>query len=130
LVSSRGFEDLLVPRQSYTAMEKLRVLAEYDHLPHGEKGEFLRREGLRSSTISQWRAQREAGALSELSRGPGRPPSSDTDRENAMLRDEVAALRRRVAEMEEVIETQGNLSALLEGLAVGGVTTSERESCS
>jgi hypothetical protein len=109
---------------------KLRVLAEYDRLPHGEKGGFLEREGLRSSTVSQWRSQRDAGGLTELSRSPGRPPSSDIDRENAALRREIEVLRGRVAELEEVIERQGKLSALLDALAVSSVRRpSEQEFC-
>ena len=115
-----------MPRQNYTASYKQSVLAEYDRLPHGEKGDFLARQGLRSSTVSQWRAQRDAGGLSELARGPGRPPSSDVDRENAALRREIEVLRGRVAELEEVVERQGKLSALLDALAVSSVTG---ESC-
>jgi hypothetical protein len=109
---------------------KQTVLAEYDRLPYGEKGDFLEREGLRSSTVSQWRAQRDEGGLSGLSRSPGRPPSSDIDRENAALRREIEALMRRVAELEAVIEQQGKVSALLDALTVSSVTgTGKRESC-
>lgn len=42
---------------------KLQVLAEIDRAPAGGTGAILRREGLYSSTLSDWRRLRDAGAL-------------------------------------------------------------------
>jgi hypothetical protein len=39
------------------------VLAEYDAAADGAKGALLRREGLYSSYITEWRKARDAGAL-------------------------------------------------------------------
>ena len=50
-------------RRTFTAKYKLEVLADYDAAPEGEKGAVLRREGLYSSHIVQWRKARDAGAL-------------------------------------------------------------------
>ncbi len=47
-------------RRTYTAQYKLRILAEYERRDGGDKGALLRREGLYSSMISEWRKQRDA----------------------------------------------------------------------
>lgn len=52
-------------RRTVTAKYKLEVLAAYDAAPEGEKGAVLRREGLYSSHIVDWRRARDAGALAE-----------------------------------------------------------------
>jgi len=56
-------------RRSFTAQYKLDVVAEYDAAPAGEKGAVLRREGLYSSHVIEWRRARDAGVLA----GPPRP---------------------------------------------------------
>lgn len=94
-------------RRNYTADYKLRVLAEYERLPHGSKGAYLRREGLTTSIVSQWRAHRDAAGSSVLARGPGRPPSTEAEKENAALRQQIATLHARVADLEAVVEAQG-----------------------
>ena len=59
-------------RRMFTAKYKLEVLAAYDAAEAGEKGAILRREGLYSSHIVEWRRAREAGALAGLARPRGR----------------------------------------------------------
>jgi hypothetical protein len=51
------------PPRSYPAAYKLRILAEYEQLDKQGKGTLLRREGLYTSLISEWRKQRDKGAL-------------------------------------------------------------------
>src|SRR5450755_361407 len=53
-------------RRTFTAQYKQEILAAYDAAPGGEKGAILRREGLYSSLISEWRRARDAGALAGL----------------------------------------------------------------
>ena len=53
-------------RRSFTAKYKLEVLAAYEAAEPGEKGAILRREGLYSSHIVEWRRARDAGALAGL----------------------------------------------------------------
>ena len=57
-------------RRSFTVKYKAEILAEYDSWPRGseERGAILRREGLYSSHISEWRKQAEAGAREGLAR--------------------------------------------------------------
>jgi transposase len=50
-------------RRTFTAQYKLDVVAEYDAAPSGEKGAVLRREGLYSSHVIEWRRAGDAGAL-------------------------------------------------------------------
>src|ERR1700742_4957418 len=64
-------------RGAFTAQYKQQVLADYEAAPDGEKGAILRREGLYSSLISEWRRARDAGALAGLRQPPG-GPAADT----------------------------------------------------
>ena len=51
-------------RRTFTAPEKLRILKEADQAAGtGEIGAILRRHGLYSSALGEWRRQREAGTL-------------------------------------------------------------------
>ena len=55
-------------RRTFTAQYKLDVLAAYDAAGPGEKGAILRREGLYSSHLVDWRRSRDSGALAGLAR--------------------------------------------------------------
>jgi transposase-like protein len=104
-------------RRRYPAKYKLEVLAEYEALDRDGKGALLRREGLYTSLISEWRKQRDRGALAGLAAKPGRPPVDPVERENARLRQRVERLEGDLDRARKVIEVQGKLSALLEDLA-------------
>jgi transposase-like protein len=93
------------------------MLAEYEGLSKGDKGALLRREGLYSSLISEWRRQRDRGALEALAKASGRPSADPLERENARLRRENERLGVELDKARKVIEVQGKLSALLEQLA-------------
>lgn len=81
-------------RRIFTAQSKAQVLAEYDAAEHGERGAILRREGLYSSHIIEWRKVAAAGATPAL--GPKGAKSRDRrDREIEQLR-----TRAEVAEAE------------------------------
>ena len=62
------------PPRVYPAAYKLRILEEYEQLDKAGKGALLRREGLYTSLISEWRKQRDKGALAALEQRRGRPP--------------------------------------------------------
>ncbi len=63
-------------RRTFTAEYKARVLAECDAAlaNDGTIGEVLRREGLYSSHLHDWRRAREEGGEAALARKRGRPP--------------------------------------------------------
>ena len=101
----------------FSASYKQRILREYEGLGNADKGAVLRREGLYSSLISEWRKQRDQGALAGLAQKRGRPETDPRDREVARLRKELAQAERELDTARKVIEIQSKLSALLEGLA-------------
>ncbi len=104
------------PRR-YSAKYKARILDEYEGLDKAAKGALLRREGLYSSLVSEWRRQRDRGALEALAKPAGRQPKDPRDREVARLRKANERLESEVSKARKVIEVQGKLSALLEQLA-------------
>jgi transposase len=62
-------------RRTFTAQYKQEILAAYEAAADGEKGAILRREGLYSSLISEWRRARDAGTLAvRRGRGAARRP--------------------------------------------------------
>jgi transposase len=79
------------PRR-YSAKYKAQVLEEYEGLDKAGKGALLRREGRYTSLISEWRKQRDRGALQALANPAGRQPADPRDREVARLRRETQRL--------------------------------------
>src|SRR6266516_7989296 len=73
------------PPRQYPAAYKLRILEEYERLDKAGKGALLRRERLYTSLISEWRKQRDRGAIAALGEAKrrGRPPTDPLARENA-----------------------------------------------
>jgi transposase-like protein len=103
-------------RRSFTAKYKERILAAYDAAGPGEKGALLRREGLYSSHIVDWRRARDAAAGgAEVRRG--RPPGDPRDAQIARLTREKEQLERELAKARFVVDVQGKLQALLEKLS-------------
>lgn len=105
-------------RRVFTADYKLAVLADYDRCTNaGEKGALLRREGLYSSLITDWRRQHREGSLmvttGRSEGGRGGPSRSEV----ARLRAENESLRKKLTKAEAIIEVQGKVHALLEELS-------------
>ncbi len=108
-------------RRRFTAEYKLRILREIEVCSApGEVGELLRREGLYSSLLSEWRKQREAGSLKALDRKRGRKPADPRDAQIAGLRRRAERAEGELSKARRVIEVQGNVSALLGRISVGG----------
>ena len=101
-------------RRRFSAEYKLRILREAEACSRpGEVGALLRREGLYSSLLSEWRKQREAGSLAALSRPRGRPKPNPVEAENVRLRRRAERAEAELEKARRVIEVQGNVSALL-----------------
>ena len=80
-----------------------------------------------TSSISEWRRQRDAGALQALGGTRGRPAAQPSERELERLRQEVAQLQAELGKAQRVIDVQRKLSALLEQLATGSAEPSGGE---
>lgn len=104
-------------RRTFTAAYKSAILAEYEAAEPGRRGEVLRREGLYSSLLVEWRRARDAGALAGLAATRGRPPADPIERENQRLRERNSKLEADLDTARRVIEVQGKVSALLEDLS-------------
>jgi transposase-like protein len=109
-------------RRTFTAQYKQEVLAAYEAAPDGEKGAILRREGLYSSLISEWRRARDAGALAGLKQPRGRPAADPRDAQIARLQKEKAKLEKELATSRFVADVQSKLHALLETISEGADT--------
>jgi len=114
-------------RRVFSAQYKLKILAEYERRSPVMRSALLRREGLYTSSISEWRRQRDAGALQALGGTRGRPAAQPSERELERLRQEVAQLRAELGKAQRVIDVQRKLSALLEQLATGSAEPSGGE---
>ena len=104
-------------RRRFTATYKLAILRELDACKKpGETGAVLRREGLYSSHISDWRRARRAGELRGLAaRKSGRPakPRNPLQPENERLARENERLREELRKAAVIIDVQKKLSTLL-----------------
>ena len=116
-----GDEPTLAPkprRRSFSAEYKLSIVEEYDAcVGDGDKGALLRREGLYSSHVVEWRRARDAAALDGLS---PRVRQSATTPDAAAL----AKANRRIERLESdlakhrlALDIAGKAHALLEMLA-------------
>ena len=105
-------------RRSFTASYKAEILAEYDSWPKGseQRGAILRREGLYSSHISEWRKQAEAGAREGLARKSKKRRSAEQV-ELDRLRRENQRLARDLERTQTALEITGKVHALLEQLS-------------
>jgi transposase len=105
-------------RRTFSAGYKAEVLAEYDSHPKGseERGAILRREGLYSSHISEWRKQAEAGAREGLARKSKKRRSAE-EIELDKLRAKNARLEAELERTKLALEITGKAHALLEKLS-------------
>jgi len=104
-------------RRTFTAAYKLKIVQEYEDAEPGARGEVLRREGLYSSHLTEWRKARDVGALAGLAATRGRPPADPVERDNQRLRELNTRLEADLDTARRVIEVQGKVSALLEDLS-------------
>jgi transposase-like protein len=105
-------------RRSFTAEYKARILDEYDALPHGsdERGALLRREGLYTSHIAEWRKARDAGARQGLAAKP-KAKRSPEQVELERLRWRNERLEAELERTKTALEITGKVHALLEQLS-------------
>lgn len=105
-------------RRTFSAEYKRRILAEADACTeHGALGKLLRREGLYSSHVFDWRAARDRGELdvaaAPVKRGPPTKVLDERDQKIAQLEREVDRLRARAERAEGLVDVQKKLAELL-----------------
>src|SRR5450759_2545008 len=111
-------------RRRFTAAYKVAILDELDRATTpGSKGAILRREGLYSSHVTDWRRLRALGGLEALGRSRGPKAAHPLVAENERLRATVGRLEARLTRAEKVIAVQGNVSALLRELSLESAET-------
>ena len=104
-------------RRTYPAEYKRRILKEADACTApGAIGALLRREGLYSSLLVEWRRARGRGELAALTpkkRGRKPAPVDPRDRKISELARQLADVTGRAERAEALVEAQKNLAALL-----------------
>jgi transposase len=115
-------------RRTFTAQYKLDVVAEYDAAATGEKGAVVRREGLYSSHVIEWRRARDSGLLAGPAGPRGRPAADPRDVRIARLTKEKARLEQELAKARFVVDVQAKLQALLETISESADTTGRSSS--
>lgn len=102
-------------RRTFTAEYKTRVLREADAAgsKRGALGELLRREGLYSSHLVEWRRAAKKGALKALGKKRGRKQRDAGLLETERLKNRVAKLEEKLRRAEIIIDVQKKLSTLL-----------------
>ena len=105
-------------RRTFSAEYKADIVAEYDSHPKGsdERGQILRREGLYSSHISEWRKQSAAGAREGLARKSKKRRSAEQV-ELERLRRQNERLAIELKRTQTALEITGKVHALLEQLS-------------
>ena len=103
-------------RRTFTAEQKLTILDAYEEAETGAKGAMLRREGIYSSQITEWRKARDAGTLAALG-GKARGVRSADKKEADRLRKRNAQLEAELAKTRTALDIVGKAHALLEMLS-------------
>jgi len=102
-------------RRTFTADYKRQILDEYDAADRDGRGALLRREGLYSSHISEWRKAAERGALAGLGTRPRRRSAEQVELDNLRRRNE--RLENELKKTRLALEITGKAHALLELLS-------------
>lgn len=104
-------------RRRFTAEYRASIVRQADACTKkGELGALLRREGLYSSSLTEWRKQRDRRTL-DVDKRRGRKPTPVAETELVRLRRENVKLTKDLAAARMVIDVQKNVSALL-GIAL------------
>jgi len=104
-------------RRTFTAEYKRRIVREGAQCTRpGQLGELMRREGLYSSHLTEWRRQFERGGADGLApkkRGRKAKPVNPDDKRVAQLEREKRRLEARLAQAELIIDIQKKVSQML-----------------
>ena len=104
-------------RRTFSAEYKRRIVREADQCTEpGQVGALLRREGLYSSHLTDWRRQQAAGQLtgSKTTKRGRKAKQTAEQKENVRLHRENERLRQQLAQAELIIDAQKKVAELLE----------------
>jgi len=116
-------------RRRFSATYKARVVEEAEGCTEpGDIGALLRREGLYSSHLAEWRKLYRTGALQALrdDRRGRKPTKHPLEDEVARLRKQNERLSGRLEQAEAIIEIQKKVAAML-GIPLNSVESEEGE---
>ncbi|CAN5439641.1 hypothetical protein BH10CYA1_BH10CYA1_62040 [soil metagenome] len=97
-------------RRTFSAVDKARILKAAAKAPAGQVAALLRREGIYTSHLQQWRAEAGEAALEPKQRGPLTNPLTA---ENNKLKARNEKLAKRLRQAEKIIEVQKKMAELL-----------------
>ena len=104
-------------RRKFTMAEVKVMLAEFEALPRGQQGAYLRRKGLYSSYIAKWRGWRDKGKLEgpAARRGPKPKPREVVELEAALAAKdrENRRLTKALGRAELMLELQKKVNEVL-----------------
>ncbi len=104
-------------RRQFTAAYRLRILEEADRCTtSGEVGQLLRREGLYSSHLSNWRKAQREGSLAALApkkRGAKAKACNPLEPKVRELESKVARLEKELHKAHTILEVQEKVAGLL-----------------
>jgi transposase len=103
-----------VQRRRFSVEYRLRIVKQADACKKpGELGALLRREGLYSSLLTNWRRQREQGALVSLRARKRGPTPRRIDPRVKQLEAENARLQRKLQRADTIITLQKKVAEIL-----------------
>ena len=103
-----------VTRRRFSVEYRLRILQLADACKKpGDVGALLRREGFYSSHLTQWRQQRERGALAGLRARTRGPHAHPVDPRVKQLEAETRRLQRQLQRADTIITLQKKVTEIL-----------------
>lgn len=102
-------------RRTFTAAEKLRIVKEAANAAPGEQAALLRREGIYSSQLADWRKKLEVHGTERMAATKrGRKPKlDDKDRRIMELEKRLKAAEKELGVQLALVELQKKVSAIL-----------------
>jgi transposase-like protein len=114
-------------RRRFSAVYRLRILKQADACKKaGDVGALLRREGLYSSLLTNWRRQRDQGALVSMRARKRGPTSRPIDPRVKQLEAENARLQRKLQRADTIITLQKKVAEIL-GIPLRPLDTDESD---
>ena len=111
---------LKLTKHTFTPAQKLDLLAGYeDAVLRNEGGAYLRKEGIYSSQMTEWRKLRDAGVLAGRNPGDKIGRLTPEQAEIARLRRQLAVTQRRLGITEVALGIMGKAHELLEEISKG-----------